>query len=63
MSLLKWLSGKRAESKPRIRVCMECGMAVSEHKEWCAILRGQMERGTRAQAPSSEAAPSTPGES
>lgn len=44
MSLLKRLFGKR-EPRQRIRICMECGMPLPEHKEWCAILRGHIERG------------------
>ena len=43
MSLLKRLLGKSEPPKQRIRVCVECGMPVAEHKEWCAILRGQRE--------------------
>jgi hypothetical protein len=44
MSLLKRLFGKRSEPpKQRIRICVECGMPVAEHKEWCSILRGQNE--------------------
>jgi len=42
MSLLKRLFGKDSEpQKPRVRVCVERGMPIAEHKEWCAILRGQ----------------------
>jgi hypothetical protein len=44
MSLLKRLFGKRSEPpKQRIRICVECGMPIAEHKEWCSILRGQNE--------------------
>jgi hypothetical protein len=44
MSILKRLFGKRTEPpKQRIRICVECGMPVAEHKEWCSILRGQNE--------------------
>jgi hypothetical protein len=25
----------------RTRICVECGMPVSEHKDWCSVLRGQ----------------------
>jgi hypothetical protein len=42
MSLLKRLFGKNEPPKQRIRVCVECGMPIAEHKEWCSILRGQM---------------------
>jgi hypothetical protein len=43
MSLFKRLFGKKAPTKPRVRVCVECGMPIAEHKEWCSILRGQRE--------------------
>jgi hypothetical protein len=44
MSLIKRLFGKGTEPpKPRIRVCVECGMPIAEHKDWCSILRGQIE--------------------
>jgi hypothetical protein len=42
MSFLKKLFGKN-EPKQRVRICVECGMPVAEHKEWCSILRGQRE--------------------
>jgi hypothetical protein len=52
MSLLKRLFGKSSvPPKPRIRICVECGMPVAEHKEWCSIRRGQIEMQLRAQAP------------
>jgi hypothetical protein len=31
----------RGEPKVRIRICVECGMPIAEHKDWCSILRGQ----------------------
>lgn len=43
MSLLKRLFGKNEPPKARVRVCVECGMPIAEHKEWCSILRGQLE--------------------
>ena len=43
MSLLKRLFGKNEPPKTRVGVCVECGMPVAEHKEWCSILRGQTE--------------------
>lgn len=50
MSLLKRLFGKADEApKQRIRVCVECGMPVAEHKNWCSILRGQLEMQRAAQ--------------
>jgi hypothetical protein len=48
MSFLKRLLGKAEPPKPRVRVCSECGMPVSEHKQWCSILRGQQEMAARA---------------
>ena len=53
--LQKLLSGK---SKPttRIRVCVECGMPIAEHKAWCSILQTQneMELARRARQPETE---------
>jgi hypothetical protein len=44
MSLLKRLFGKSTEpKKPRVRVCVECGMPIADHKAWCSILQGQNE--------------------
>jgi hypothetical protein len=43
MSFLKKLLGKSESPKQRVRVCVECGMPVAEHKEWCSIYRGQRE--------------------
>jgi hypothetical protein len=37
MSLLQRLLGRSEEPKARVRVCIECGMPVEEHKPWCAI--------------------------
>ena len=43
MSFLKRLFSSNAPaSTQRVRVCVECGMPVAEHKEWCSILRAQM---------------------
>jgi hypothetical protein len=50
MSLLKRLFGKNEPPKARVRVCVECGMPVAEHKEWCSILQGQREMQRSAQA-------------
>ena len=52
MSLLKRLLGfGGVPAKPRVRVCIECGMPVADHKEWCTILRGEAEMRGKAQAP------------
>jgi hypothetical protein len=49
MSFLKRLLGKSEPPKPRIRICIECGMSVTEHKDWCPILRGHAEMQRRAE--------------
>ena len=43
MSLLQKLFSKKPENKARVRVCVECGMPVAEHKDWCSIFRTQQE--------------------
>jgi len=50
MSFLSKLFSKKNQPKQRIRVCIECGMPIAEHKQWCSILRGQLERDRKAQA-------------
>ena len=49
MSVFKRLFGKEEAPKQRVRVCVECGMPVAEHKEWCSILRGQKEMKQRSE--------------
>jgi hypothetical protein len=43
MTLLQKLFSKKQEPKVRVRVCVECGMPVAEHKDWCSIFRTQQE--------------------
>lgn len=50
MSLLKRLLGKSEPPKVRVRVCVECGMPLAEHKDWCAIRQMQLERERSAAA-------------
>lgn len=51
MSLLKRIfGGKSNEPVQRTRVCVECGMPVADHKDWCSIYRGQREMELRASA-------------
>lgn len=38
MSFLKKLLGRKPPVQ-RIQICVECGMAVPEHKDWCSIFR------------------------
>jgi hypothetical protein len=51
MSLFKRLFGGSNDPKTRVRICVECGMPVAEHKDWCSILRGQVEMKLRTGAP------------
>ena len=49
MSILSKLFSKKADAaKPRVRVCVECGMPVAEHKDWCSIYRTQQEMDLKA---------------
>jgi hypothetical protein len=48
MGFFQKLGLKKADPKQRVRVCVECGMPVAEHKEWCSILRGQREMANKA---------------
>jgi hypothetical protein len=42
MSFIKKLLGRKgAEPTQRVRICVECGMPVAEHKDWCAIYKLQ----------------------
>ena len=51
MSLLKRLFGRGSEQlKQRTRICVECGMPIAEHKDWCSILRGQLEMKLRSES-------------
>jgi hypothetical protein len=52
VTLLEKLFGaKSSEPVQRIRVCVECGMPVADHKPWCSILRGQKEMEERSRVP------------
>ena len=48
MNLFRKLFSRKAEPRKRIRVCVECGMPIAEHKDWCSILRTQQERERKA---------------
>ena len=50
MSFLKKLFSKDTQPRQRVLICVECGMPIAEHKEWCSILRTQREMEARAQA-------------
>ena len=42
MSLLERLF-RRNQPRQRVRICVECGMPIAEHKDWCSIFRTQQE--------------------
>ena len=42
MTILQKLFAPKAPAQ-RVRVCVECGMPVAEHKDWCSIYRTQKE--------------------
>ena len=48
MSFLTKLFSRKAAPKQRVRVCIECGMPIADHKQWCSILRGQQEMERKA---------------
>ncbi|MGE5361278.1 MAG: hypothetical protein ACM3NQ_19855 [Bacteroidales bacterium] len=37
MTFLKKLFGSKDKPVQRVRICVECGMPVAEHKDWCSI--------------------------
>ena len=41
MTFLQKLFSKKPQQ--RVRVCVECGMPVAEHKDWCSIFRTKQE--------------------
>lgn len=50
MSFLKKLLGRDTASQPRVRVCVECGMPIAAHKDWCSIWQHQQEMDRKAAA-------------
>jgi hypothetical protein len=57
MSILSKLFSKKADpAKPRVRVCVECGMPVAEHKDWCSIFRTQQEMNAKSGTASTQQA-------
>jgi hypothetical protein len=47
---LRELFSRKATPRQRVRICLECGMPIAEHREWCSILRTQREYDQKAQA-------------
>ncbi len=58
MTFLKKLFGKNEPVK-RVRICVECGMPVAEHKDWCSIFRTMQELERRRAASAATPAPAT----
>ncbi|PYR57682.1 MAG: hypothetical protein DMF85_12980 [Acidobacteria bacterium] len=50
MSFFQKLFSRKSQPRQRIRICVECGMPVAEHKDWCSILRTQREYERKAAA-------------
>ena len=50
MSLFERLFSRKTQPRPRVRICVECGMPVADHKDWCSIFRTQQERDRKATA-------------
>jgi len=48
MAFLSKLLGKKPQQTPRVRICVECGMPIAEHKSWCSIYRTQQEMAAKA---------------
>jgi hypothetical protein len=46
MTILQKLFGRK-EPVTRVRICVECGMPVAEHKDWCSIYRTLREKESR----------------
>ena len=42
--ILNLFRRKRNQPVQRVRICVECGMPIAEHKEWCSIFRTLRER-------------------
>ena len=52
MTILQKLFSLKTQPTQRVRICVECGMPVAEHKEWCSILRTQQEMAQKGAAAS-----------
>jgi hypothetical protein len=55
MSFLRKLFSGKDKSAKRVRICVECGMPVAEHKSWCSIYRTLQERDAKSQGASQKA--------
>jgi hypothetical protein len=54
MSLFSKLFSGKKEPRQRVRICVECGMPVAEHKSWCSILRTLQEQQATQASPAAE---------
>ena len=45
---LRELFSRKREPRQRVRICVECGMPIAEHRDWCSILRTQREMELKA---------------
>ena len=52
MSIFQKLFSRKPKPGQRIRVCVECGMPVADHKDWCSIYRTKQEYDKKAAAAS-----------
>ena len=43
MTFWQKLFFRKPKPGQRVRICVECGMPIAEHKEWCSILRTRLE--------------------
>jgi hypothetical protein len=50
MTFIKRLFSRKPKPGERVRVCVECGMPVAEHKDWCSIFRTLQELDRKASA-------------
>ncbi len=49
MSFRDLFSRKRMPTQ-RVRICVECGMPIAEHRDWCSIFRTQRELDQKVRA-------------
>jgi hypothetical protein len=48
MALFNRLFSRKPQPGQRVRICVECGMPVAEHKDWCSIFRTQQDMARKA---------------
>ena len=49
MSFFQKMFSRKPQPGQRVRICVECGMPIAEHRDWCSILRTQREYDLKAQ--------------